>query len=212
MTPLETLKSIRYTLKSVSFEDVVLVTSTSPDSDTFAQLFNAQREIGFRVIESQQGGRLDYEDFVLRKLHTCFKTSHCLFVEWDSGVVNPIMWQDSWGNYDYIGAPWCYPENLQPGYPATTAANCVGNGGFSLRSRALCQDVAALVPEGTPGIGLSDVYICRTRREDLELVGHKFAPFEVAERFSCENKIYSGQFGFHGKQTVSMNGWNWDLR
>jgi len=33
----------------------------------------------------------------------------------------------------------------------------------------------------------------------------KFAPYELANRFSVENKKYDGQFGFHGKETMKIN-------
>ncbi len=208
VTPLETLKSIRYTLRSVEFEEVVLVT----DNIAHLAVRSYANEIPIRTIYAQQGGRLDYEDFILRKLHTCFHTSHCLFQEWDAAVVNPAAWNSSWIEFDWSGAPWIFPEDSQPGYPPTTAENCVGNGGFSLRSRRLCEAVSQLIPEGDPSIALSDVYVCRTRRKELEDAGMKFAPFAEAWKFSCENRIYAGEFGFHGKNTIALNGWKWDSR
>jgi hypothetical protein len=212
VTPLETLRSIRYTLRSVEFEDVVLVTD-SEKAMLSPEFGRQQLEFGFRCLSVQQGGRLDYEDFILRKLHTCFSTSHVLYQEWDSAIINPAAWNSSWIEFDWIGAPWVYPEDSQPGYPPTTAENCVGGGGFSLRSRRLCEAVSQLIPEGEPpSISLSDVYICRTRRKELEDLGMKFAPFAEAWKFSCENRIYSGQFGFHGASTIKFNNWQWDFR
>jgi hypothetical protein len=84
--PTETLKTIVYTLRSVEFDKVVLV--TGPPGHIGVEFEDA----GVTVIQSVQGGRLDYEDFVLRKLVTCFDSSHCLFMEWDSGVLNPAAW------------------------------------------------------------------------------------------------------------------------
>lgn len=206
VTPLETLKSIRYTLRAVEFEDVVLVTDYQRHGmESFLSIPT--------VIDCQQGGRLDYEDFILRKLHTCFQTSHCLFQEWDSAAINPAAWTSSWLEFDWAGAPWSYPADCEQGYPPCTAENCVGGGGFSLRSRRLCEAVSQLIPEGEPpSIALSDVYICRTRRKELEDLGIKFAPFAEAWKFSCENRIYAGEFGFHGKNTIALNGWKWDSR
>lgn len=211
VTPSETIRSIRYTLKSVEVAEVVLVTDRDFGyGEYIASAIDAFRS--FRPIISKQGGRLDYEDFVLRKLHTTFQTSHVLFSEWDSAVVNPSAWNPSWLEFDWAGAPWVFPEDLQEGYPPCTAQNCVGGGGFSLRSRRLCEAVAGMIPEGEPSISLSDVYICRTRRRELEDLGMKFMPFAEAWKFSCENRFYASEFGFHGRRTIELNNWRWDLR
>ena len=34
------------------------------------------------------------------------QTSHCLLIQSDGFVLFPDKWDDSWLDYDYIGAPW----------------------------------------------------------------------------------------------------------
>lgn len=134
-----------------------------------------------------------YSEFVIKHIAEYVNTSHMLIIQSDGFVLNPNAWDDSWLQYDYIGATWLYKDGMN-----------VGNGGFSLRSKKLMSimstfDIRNFHPE--------DSVICRLYRSKLEDMGIKFAPEEVANKFSIEaygssliegaNK-YSGQFGFHG--------------
>ena len=150
--------------------------------------------------------RLKRELFIMRHLFKCFQSTHCLNMEWDSGVANPSAWNDDWLQYDYIGAPWPW-DYSEKGVPPCTKENCVGNLGFALISKRLLESVAMIANPTEEELRLSDVYICRTLRPHLENAGIKFAPEAVAEQFSCENRIYSGQFGWHGEFTAAKNGW-----
>lgn len=141
--------------------------------------------------------RRDYSKFMIKELTHQFATSHVLTIHADGYVLNHEAWSDEFLQFDYIGATWLYKDGWN-----------VGNGGFSLRSKKLCDiltdndiDEALMHPE--------DHCICRNYRKALEDVfGIKFAPEEVANRFSIEaygsNAIhgadrYSGQFGFHSR-------------
>ena len=44
--------------------------------------------------------------FLMEDLHKYFETSHCLYVEADSFVVNADLWKEEFLEFDYIGAPW----------------------------------------------------------------------------------------------------------
>lgn len=129
----------------------------------------------------------DYSRFMLKSLPSFVQTDHCLVVQWDGFAIDAGQWDDSFLNYDYVGAPW----------PQFHDSWNVGNGGFSLRSRKLleaCMDPAFVAehPE--------DVAICRRNRALLEAkYCLAFAPHEVARRFSVERSEAVGQcFGFHG--------------
>ena len=78
-------------------------------------------------------------------------------------------------SYDYSQAPW--PED-----------RLSGNGGFALRSKKLCELAADLdMAPHFPQRGLmdnEDVLVCRTYREYFVDNGCRFAPAEVAEKFS----------------------------
>lgn len=127
-----------------------------------------------------------YSEFVLLSLADFVSTSHCLLVQWDGYVVDAARWRPEFLDYDYIGASW----------PQFRDEHDVGNGGFSLRSKrlmSLCRDHAFQVahPE--------DVAICRRNRIWLEARGLRFAPKDLADRFSAERASDpAATFGYHG--------------
>lgn len=151
--------------------------------------------------------KAEYSQFVLFELNRYINTKYALIFQADGYVVNPKAWSKDFLLYDYIGATWGYKDNMN-----------VGNGGFSLRSRRLLNILATdpvIASNYEPHIA-EDTLICRTCRSYLERKHDiKFAPEEVANRFSIEAfnaakafdgaNQYSGQFGFHGWQ-VSFTG------
>lgn len=114
-------------------------------------------------------------------------TSHILTIQYDGFVLNGSLWSDEFLKYDYIGAPWLFhKDDLQ-----------VGNGGFSLRSIRLMrylENNRQKYPVRHP----EDDAICRIYRPSLEAIGFKFAPVEIASRFSFEREPKRPVFGFHG--------------
>jgi len=117
------------------------------------------------------------------------QTSHFLFIQWDSWIINPAAWTPEFLNFDYIGAPWWYDDGYN-----------VGNGGFSLRSTRMTQFVAdnyCLYPH--PFARNEDDLLCRAYRGSLEHKGFKWAPAALAFRFAFERLIPENKpFGFHG--------------
>jgi Protein of unknown function (DUF5672) len=194
--PLRTMRSMWYSTRRIKFGDVVLVTNRPITVNIDA--------IRIHNIDMSDD-RINYERLVVRESHQFFQTPYCLFMEWDSFIANPFAWQDVFLRYDYVGAPWHYPFHEAP-FPPCTHENCVGNGGFSLKSRDLCEALNKYADPDDPKIRISDVYICRVLRPLLLKLGLRFAPEAVAARFSCENVLYSGQFGIHGKWTLKFNG------
>jgi hypothetical protein len=138
----------------------------------------------------------EYSRFMLKDLANYVDTEFALIVQYDGFIVSPMMWSEEFLNYDYIGSPW-HPEQLgkdvNPDY-------LVGNGGFSLRSKKLMQLTRDL-PEFNQA-GAEDVLICQTNRKRLEEEGMKFAPFNVAYRFGCENYLIGHSFGQHAYMTL----------
>lgn len=116
--------------------------------------------------------------------------------------------------YDYIGAPWFierefwftkfnFPENLR-------GTSVVGNGGFSLRSKKLLETSSRLADEGVfKAYQPEDTVLCVYNRKEMEDEGIKFAPSEVAEKFSIEGRehTYENQFGFHGFKWTDISKW-----
>lgn len=165
----------------------------------------SQRDIEFGAVKiitddlfTKGGGRevrrMDYSRFMMKELTKHFNTSHVLTIHEDGYVLNWQAWDNEWLQYDYIGGTWWYKDNMN-----------VGNGGFSLRSKKLC-DILANHHIDEEHMHPEDHHISRTFRPSLEKdFGIKFAPEEVANKFSIEaygvpppyNK-YNGAFGFHG--------------
>jgi hypothetical protein len=133
-------------------------------------------------------GKADYSHFMIKELNQCFETTHCLVIQHDGYVLNGDMWDDEWLEYDYIGAPWLYPDPDRN----------VGNGGFSLRSKRLQEALAA--DDYVEIIEPEDEVIGRLYRRVLEQKWDiVFAPEDIAHTFSYElHEPYSKTFGFHG--------------
>ncbi|OYY59262.1 MAG: hypothetical protein B7Y05_05940 [Polynucleobacter sp. 24-46-87] len=126
----------------------------------------------------------DYSELLLTGLDQYVESSHVLVIQWDSFIINPELWTTEFLAYDYIGAVW-------PHHPQSP----VGNGGFSLRSKRLLQtmksnDFKKQHPE--------DYCICVDNKDFLIQRRIKFAPAELAERFSVERSPWHSAFGFHG--------------
>jgi hypothetical protein len=213
--PEKTLAALKYSMRQAQFARVVFVGDSKNGWVT-----KRCSDWGMEFVHGPTTTRADHEWFVLEKIPTFFKTRFCLFSEWDAAVANPAAWTDDFLNYDYIGAPWPYgsveerwwEKMYRPtgqGAPVTTERNNVGNGGFSLRSKKFCELVSKKVNRRNPHQLCSDAWMARTLRPELEKQDIKFAPETVAARFSCEDAIYTGQFGFHGDNTIRFNNWHW---
>lgn len=149
----------------------------------------------------------EYSLFVLSELTKYVDTEFALIFQHDGFILNPDAWTDEFLNYDYIGSPWNdrfikYARKVQPtNYDFITN---VGNGGFSLRSKKLLE---MTTDNDLVGFNIKianageDVYICLWYGQILNALGIKFAPPEIAEKFSVEFQKWNGSFGFHDKKT-----------
>jgi len=131
-----------------------------------------------------------YSAFVVKQLAKYLDSDFVLVIQTDGFIVNPGAWLPEFLEYDYIGAPWP-PNQAYFGNPN----HLVGNGGFSLRSKKLCDFLAQspIVTDTHP----EDVQICQKYRPYLERMGFKFAPIELAHKFSTEQYIWNNSFGHH---------------
>jgi hypothetical protein len=138
-----------------------------------------------------------YSIFMLTDSYKYVDTSHVLIVQRDGWILNPSAWKDEWLNYDYIG-------------PLFIQYDHVGSGGFSLRSRAIMESAASLLPiwNGTQEeadliqetVGFyEDGFLAFTMRDR----GFKY-PSAIEASFFAQggnpNSAYyqSRPFGFHG--------------
>lgn len=174
-------------------------------------LSSCKFEEGYKFINNPNINSVQkYNDFILKELYLYTeKATHVLIIQEDGFILNPDAWRDEWLEYDYIGAPWNLdPAHKLAGFPNVTSENCVGNGGFSLRSTYLINTIKDILSKETDLITFpEDALICRKLRQSLiKDYRIRFATQEVASEFSVENSIWCGQFGFHGKVTMNING------
>jgi hypothetical protein len=128
----------------------------------------------------------DYNRLIVKDLPNALKCDYVLVIQYDGFVLHPEEFANLYFNYDYIGAPWGGLD--EP---------CVGNGGFSLRSRRFVDEAARLeYPD--PSIA-EDYFLCRLRNAELKHHNVRFAPREIACHFSIEwPPVPWKTFGFHG--------------
>lgn len=172
-----TVRALQACIRHVDFAAVTLVTDKTTVS--------VPDDINVVSIAPLASAR-DYSAFILSHLADLFETSHCLLVQWDGYAIRPEAWRAEFLDYDYIGARWPHFDDERN----------IGNGGFSLRSRALAnacrsQEFHSSHPE--------DLAICRKNRHWLEAEGLRFAAPELADAFSTERAgTLDDSFGFHG--------------
>lgn len=171
------VRALRLSLIGCEFERAVFLTDQAINVD------------GVETIQvSSVADRADYSRRMLQDINDYVETDFVLIVQWDGYILNPKSWDESFLDYDYIGARWVNNDGF-----------AVGNGGFSLRSRRLLDalKVEGALPSGNEN---EDEVICRRLRPQLEGEYElRFAPEGVADRFSIERiGLNAHPFGFHG--------------
>jgi len=211
LSPEESLKALDYCNKFFSFNRTILFTSEKNISSDY-------ETVSIDKFESIH----DYSNFML-KIGNYTSSSHVLVVQDDGHIVNPINWDEKFLEYDYIGAPWPTSSKWRKRWNRNNLSNAgrfvkknrVGNGGFSLRSRKFLDYSAKF--DNCNGIA-EDVFLCLENYLTAIDNNIKFAPFDIAFKFSAEvplkgrrlnkeNKnVYfdkSSHFGWHGKRFMN---------
>lgn len=179
------VKSLLYSIKDIEFSRVILFSHRKPH--------NLQKPIEY--IEINKINSLeDYSRFCIEELTKYIDTDFVINCQNDGFIINPHLWTDEFLEYDYIGAPWA---------PNTEWAkvNRVGNGGFCLKSKKFLDLCSNIEYRG----GHDDVVVTNEYYNYFTKFGIKYAPVEVAMKFSLEMKIpeceynLNNCFGFHGK-------------
>jgi len=204
----KTLKALYTSMSGINFGSIKLITTKEQIEKN-----SSLKDDGI-ILEEPVKDIKDYNDYnyyVIYNLTHHVDTSHCLLVQPDGFVLFPDKWDNSWLEYDYIGAPWAYVEDAY--IDPFGNHHRVGNGGFSLRSKKLLDVPTKVeVPWETnnsdfywmpPGVVNyhEDGNICVHNRHIYVEQGCEFAPVEVAVRFSQEARVPECEgitpFGFH---------------
>lgn len=190
----ETIKALKKSMQGIKYADVIFFTH---------EKLSLEKD-GIRVINIPRLDYPGYNKFVAYEMTKYINTEFTLVVQNDGYVLRPEKWEEEFLNYDYIGAPW--PPNVHFTNKGVNVR--VGNGGFSLRSKKLLNILNELnLPFTDNGTGYihEDGLLCNYYRHELEDAGIKFAPVDVASKFShevdCKDSVWK-PFGFHGSKLV----------
>lgn len=203
-----TLKAIYTSMSGIKYGSVKLIT-TKEQIKKNQFLKNDGINLEESIIEINNYD--DYNYYVIYHLHEHIDTSHCLLVQPDGFVLFPDKWDNTWIQYDYIGAPWAYAEDAY--IDPFGNHHRVGNGGFSLRSKKFLEVPTKVevpwetnnsdfywMPEGVVNYH-EDGNVCVHNRHIFISQGCKYAPVEVAVKFSQETRVPECEgiipFGFH---------------
>lgn len=190
---LETLWAIKYSCKDLKFAKSILIT---PEEITDSEV---------EIIKCEPLNYEQYNHFIVYRLHEYIDTEFCLIVQNDGYVVNANQWDDTFLDYDYIGAVWPLPQDNFSFRDSEGNLQRVGNGGFSLRSKKLLSLAKELNLEWKEYFGFyhEDGFFSCHNRKIYEQHGCKFAPIDIASSFSHEVNVPENfgkiPFGFHGK-------------
>jgi hypothetical protein len=195
--------ALKRSMKKIEYAKVLLVGHINPeklvDGVEFQQAYNSK-------LDSID----EYSKYCIYHLWNHIETEYVLLIQADGYVINPMTWDQDFTNYDYIGAPWAVSDESYID-PFDNHVR-VGNGGFSFRSIKLLKvpqlvDIPWEINDGhfykhmDYKLYSEDGNICVHNRHLYESAGCKFAPLDVAMRFSIEQKIpeHTRQktFGFH---------------
>lgn len=211
VNPHQSACAINYCQKFFEFGKSILITHQNIDV----------YDIELHLIEKLDWNQ--YNDYVLKLIeHT--DNDYVMIIQDDGHPLNPELWDDQYLNYDYIGAPWPYEESWidlqlkeqQPFIRENFSKNRVGNGGFCIRSRKFLEFSAKY--DSCNGLG-EDTFLCTRKYKEAIEYGIKFAPFELAAKFSYENPCIefgtswnqqivfdrSNHFGWHGKNFLNTH-------
>jgi len=170
------VSAIKKSMEQIEFEKVLFLTNIPLKLD------------GIDVIQIDTiNSKREYSEFMMKKLYSYISTDYFCVIQSDGYIIDGEQWDDMFYDYDYIGASWIFDSDRQ-----------VGNGGSSFRTKRLHKILAednlidVLHPE--------DQSICIIYKFYLEeKYGIKFAPVELADKYSYELKIPTAPtFSFHG--------------
>ena len=128
---------------------------------------------------------------LVANLHSRFNTPYVLTIQDDGFPLRPGL-EEFVGKWDYVGAPWVRHNTYYDLYPRKY---CVGNGGFSLRSKHLCEVASCIYKKWFSHLPYwwyvtgDDTFYCKTLRFWFRnaVRGMKWPTLKEAATFSIEH-------------------------
>jgi len=178
-------------------------------TDSALELFCEQQHVRLVVEPSLVGGTRQLNIDYIGNLHSRFDTPYCLTIQDDGFPLQPGL--DRFvGPYDYVGAPWDLSKDDWIGRMLLFRSRPVGNGGFSLRTHAICERASWYYQRKYKLLPFcfllqDDFFFCRVLPTYEPSYRHsmRIAPVAEAARFSVEQHwdayLAAGAqtFGFH---------------
>jgi hypothetical protein len=144
---------------------------------------------GINIVKINKLSYQEYNGFLLNIFDYWKDDSYLMLCQPDGYPIISKNWTDDFLNYDYIGAPWPFFNH--------TFRNRVGNGGFSIRSKKYlytCKKLFNNFPNIEKYHMYEDFLCCNIYYDEMLSLGIKFAPIEIASKFSYENIIPERNF------------------
>jgi hypothetical protein len=201
----KTINAFEKSMEAISFGEAKFISPVKPENLPQAVKWEDSGPLRLRA-----PGIDDYSKFFIYDLWQHIDTEFCLVIQGDGYVINPHLWTKEFLDFDYIGAPW--PISRRAYIDPFGKNQRVGNGGFSLRSRHLLTTPQRI--EIPFDVNSSDFYnhfgagslaedgnICVHNKHLYVQDGNRFAPVELAVKFSQERRVPEAKgimsFGFH---------------
>lgn len=213
----KSLRAMLIAMDQVDFKRHVLITDSSKtDLSLFGQVIDRHKiEVCDMSVDlsdnmsNDDKNRVGFNQSFIQQTNKYIFDDFCLNIQHDSTIIDIEKWDNRFMDYDYIGAPW--PMHIIQASDMVAGRieeipNVVGNGGFSLRTRAFVEESAKLGWEHKN----EDLNTCVFNYDTMTSAGIKFAPPELAAQFSKEHPTPFGNFnrdmlfsydsfGFHGE-------------
>jgi len=177
-----TVEAIKYSLKEISFEEVLLISNINPDPSS--KLYNFIEIEPFRNVS-------DWGKFIVFDLFRYINTDFIILIHADGFIVNPGKWNKDFLKYDFIGAPWPLPKDNFSYRDFYGNIIRVGNS-VSLRSKKFLElptKMGLSWDDAEDSMFHEDGFLTVQNRHLLEREGVKFAPLSIAKYFSKEATI-----------------------
>lgn len=174
-----TYKALKYSSSQINFKEILLISDFNPKP--------SDNDIKFVKISPFQSIK-EWGKFVVFDLHKFIQTSHIMMIHADGFIINPFRWQESFLNYDYIGAPFPLPRDNFSYRDYYGNIIRVGNA-ISIRSKKILELPSKLDLDweaADQGHYNDDGFLSVQHRHTLLRYGINYAPLSIAKYFSRE--------------------------